>query len=128
MILLLLHGALVDSLWLILYCGVGFFSLALAKAHGHVYGIEFLAGAVERARENASLNGLKARFFSDDVADGLPRLREALRRKRPFVVVDPARRGLEEGVIDELIVLNPAGIAYIFLVTHEHSLVISNNF
>ena len=96
-----------------LYCGVGFFSLALAKAHGHVIGVEFLAGAVERARENASLNGLKARFFSDDVADGLPRLHEMLRRKRPFVVVDPARRGLEEDVVDEIIALNPAGLAYI---------------
>ena len=54
-----------------LYCGVGFFSLALARTHGSVIGVEFLAGAVERARENASLNGLKARFFVDDVLDDL---------------------------------------------------------
>ena len=81
-----------------LYCGVGFFTLGLARHHSTVLGIELLAGAVERAKENASLNGLRSKFISSPVQDILPKFQN--KWIHPFVIVDPARRGLESGVIE----------------------------
>src|SRR6185437_10207476 len=40
-----------------LYCGLGNFTLALAKSAGHVVGVEGEAGLVARARQNALRNG-----------------------------------------------------------------------
>lgn len=43
----------------------------------------------------------------------LPLVQKRLGTRRPDVVVNPARRGLEEGVIDGLVALNPRRIAYV---------------
>ena len=94
-----------------LYCGVGFFSLALSKEFNHVIGIEGVEGSIIRARNNAINNQLKAEFFAgvvDDVLDD-----NIAKLNRPFVVVDPARRGLESFVIDSLHQHLPCAIAYI---------------
>lgn len=42
-----------------LFCGLGNFSLPLARVSGHVVGVEGDAGLVERARANARENGLE---------------------------------------------------------------------
>ena len=94
-----------------LYCGVGFFGLALAREFGHVFGIEGVEGSIRRARMNAFDNNIKADFASgvvdDLIEDKISRLNQA------FIVVDPARRGLESYVIDELHKYTPKAIAYI---------------
>lgn len=41
-----------------LFCGLGNFSLAIARRGAHVYGIEGSAALVRRAQENAAVNGL----------------------------------------------------------------------
>ena len=100
-----------DSPMVDLYCGVGFFALALAKEFGHVFGIEGVEGAVRRARGNAFDNGLQADFSAgvvdDLIEDKISRLNQA------FIVVDPARRGLESYVIDSLHRYTPKAIAYV---------------
>jgi 23S rRNA (uracil1939-C5)-methyltransferase len=96
-----------------LYCGVGALTLQLARQHGWALGAEVVPGAVERAAENALLNHLPARFLGGPVAELLPQIEEATRGRAPLVVVDPARRGLEEGVIADLLRLEPALIAYL---------------
>lgn len=52
-----------------LFCGLGNFSLALAARGAQVLGVEASADMVERARENAALNGLESacRFLSADL-------------------------------------------------------------
>ena len=96
-----------------LYCGVGGFTLALAKAHGWAYGAEVVEGAIARARENARLNHIPAEFGVGRVADIVPELAKRTEGQGPVVVVDPARRGLEEGVIDSLLSLQPAVVGYL---------------
>ncbi|MDG1477994.1 MAG: 23S rRNA (uracil(1939)-C(5))-methyltransferase RlmD [Myxococcota bacterium] len=96
-----------------LYSGVGGFALALGKAHGWALGIEGITSAVTRARANARLNRISAEFIAGDVAEVLPDVKTRLDGRAPVVVVDPARRGLEDGVIDGLIDLNPARLAYL---------------
>jgi 23S rRNA (uracil1939-C5)-methyltransferase len=84
-----------DSSVLDLYCGLGNFSLALARAARQVVGVEGDAGLVERARGNARRNGIRnAQFFSADLtaelsADALPWLAQHY----SHVLLDPPRAG-----------------------------------
>lgn len=96
-----------------LYCGVGGLSLVLGQEHGWACGVEVVGGAVLRARENARRNRVQAEFHAGDVAGVLPQLAERLAERHPVLVVDPARRGLAEGVIDAMLEIEPARIAYL---------------
>ncbi|CAK0757652.1 23S rRNA (uracil(1939)-C(5))-methyltransferase RlmD [Gammaproteobacteria bacterium] len=55
-----------------LYCGLGNFSLPLARCGARVTGIEGDPGLVARARENAQRNGLAVEFLVHDLSRGLP--------------------------------------------------------
>ncbi|MFK7927413.1 MAG: 23S rRNA (uracil(1939)-C(5))-methyltransferase RlmD, partial [Myxococcota bacterium] len=101
------------SLVVDLYAGVGGMALQAAKRAGWALGVELVEGAVGHARESARRNGLTAEFINDEVHMALPLVQKRLGKRRPDVVVNPARRGLEEGVIDELVALNPRRIAYV---------------
>lgn len=54
-----LLGLTAESRVLDLFCGLGNFTLALARRAREVYGLEGDAGLVARARDNARLNGLE---------------------------------------------------------------------
>ncbi|MEX0731338.1 MAG: 23S rRNA (uracil(1939)-C(5))-methyltransferase RlmD [Aquisalimonadaceae bacterium] len=95
-----------------LFCGLGNFTLPLARRAGRVVGVEGAASLVERARRNAQLNGTdNAVFHVADLAGdvtGLPWLRE------PFdkVLLDPPRSGAAE-VIPRLSTLGARRIVYV---------------
>ncbi len=95
-----------------LYCGIGNFSLALAPFVAGVTGIEGVTTMVQRARENATLNGFdNCSFAQADLHlpwQGLP----WSQRKYQKVVLDPARAGAA-GAIDEVARLKPAQILYV---------------
>jgi len=77
-----------------LYCGLGNFSLALARRGARVTGVELGEAMVARARDNAARNGLTAAFASADLSDP----REAARRiaaGAPKLLLDPPRSGAE---------------------------------
>jgi 23S rRNA (uracil1939-C5)-methyltransferase len=96
-----------------LYSGVGFFTNALAKEHSWAMGIEGNSTAVKRAKQAASINKLMVKFREGEVIEELFDLQEELQGASPCFIVDPARRGLEDGVIDEILSQNPAGIIYV---------------
>ncbi len=97
-----------------LYCGVGGFALQAAKHTGWALGVEEVEGAVVRARDAARRNGISgAEFLSDVVLYALPDLVKRVKHLRPVITVNPARRGLEEGVIEGIVGLEPRRIAYI---------------
>lgn len=83
-----------------LFCGLGNFSLPIARSGAVVLGIEGSAALVERARQNARANGLAdhAEFVSDDLfkIDA-----EKLAALGPFdkILVDPPRDGAIEIMI-----------------------------
>ncbi len=74
-----------------LFCGIGNFSLVLARHGATVGGFEASAGAIERARENADLNGLDHRC-EFDVAD-LYDSGHALPSGTQRLLLDPPRSG-----------------------------------
>jgi 23S rRNA (uracil1939-C5)-methyltransferase len=96
-----------------LYSGVGGFALMAAGRAGFAVGVEEVEGAVLRAREAARANRVPAEFLWGPVVEVLPELGQRLAGTRPKVVVDPARRGLEPGVLDAVVALQPAAIGYV---------------
>ena len=84
-----------------LFCGLGNFSLALARRGARVSGVELGDAMVARARDNAARNGIDGAFFHagdltrpEEVAS---RLAAGVRR----VLLDPPRSGAE-AVVDAL--------------------------
>lgn len=84
-----------------LYCGVGSIALQAAKRGANVIGIEIQKEAIQRAKENAKLNGMtNARFFAEKAEE---RPDEILKKYNPKgVFVDPPRAGLDEKLIHAL--------------------------
>jgi 23S rRNA (uracil1939-C5)-methyltransferase len=75
-----------------LFCGLGNFSLPLAKVGASVVGFEGNRELVERARENAAANGLVAQFQVLDL------FKAGIAPFGPFekIVLDPPREGAVE--------------------------------
>ncbi|MEX2122541.1 MAG: 23S rRNA (uracil(1939)-C(5))-methyltransferase RlmD [Woeseia sp.] len=81
-----------------LFCGIGNFSLPLARGSAEVLGIEGDSAQVSRARQNAELNGIgNCEFRCGDLAaiDGKERW---IRQCWDKVLLDPPRCGAEEVV------------------------------
>lgn len=96
-----------------LYCGIGTFTLPLAKAGAQVIGLEENETAVMDARENAERNGIEsASFQTGRVEDALPILLKQLGLPH-VVVVDPPRAGLSGQVVEAIIKAAPERIVYV---------------
>jgi 23S rRNA (uracil1939-C5)-methyltransferase len=94
-----------------LYCGVGFFTLPLARRFEHVLGIEENGKAVEFAERNASSADLyNIEFRAESVRRYLSNIVEA---ELDFVLLDPPRAGTEKDTIMNLIRLRPKQISYV---------------
>jgi 23S rRNA (uracil1939-C5)-methyltransferase len=78
-----------------LFCGLGNFTLPLARVGGHVVGAEGEAGLVQRARDNAAHNGLaNVEFHAADLTQdlaGKPWMRAGFDR----LLLDPPRSGAD---------------------------------
>jgi 23S rRNA (uracil1939-C5)-methyltransferase len=77
-----------------LFCGLGNFSLPLARSGAHVVGVEGDAGLVARARDNATLNAVSnIEFVCGDLAQ--PSAGDAAWARQPYdkVLLDPPRAG-----------------------------------
>ena len=80
-----------------LFCGLGNFSLPLARRAKHVVGVEGEAGLVERARSNARRNGIaNAEFFAANLAAEDVGVSIWARRSYSKVLLDPPRAGARE--------------------------------
>ena len=101
-----------DSRVLDLFCGLGNFSLALARRAGRVLGVEGDTSLVEKAKENAAANEVaNAEFqardlFSDAVSDWDP-------GTFSHVLVDPPRSGAIEALKTICTKVVPDALAYV---------------
>lgn len=94
-----------------LFCGLGNFSLALARRGARVTGVEGDAALVERARDNARRNGLEAEFHVANLFEdcrGLPWARQ----EYDGLLLDPPRAGAEAS-IHLVPLLQPRRIVYV---------------
>ncbi len=109
-----------------LYCGVGLFTVPLARRFRSVIAVEDDAAATEFARKNLSASGLaNAEVVNQDVADWLDlecagidgvldrRDTEAARHQIDLLLLDPPRTGAESRVISGIVKLRPERICYV---------------
>ena len=95
-----------------LFCGLGNFTLPLARRAGHVVGVEGDAGLIARARDNATANGLaNVEFHAADLSKDLaaePWMRAGFDK----LLLDPPRAGAAE-VIAQLPLKGISRIVYV---------------
>ncbi len=92
------------------YCGVGTFSLPLARKVSQVIGIELNPASIEQANNNAKINQIKnATFYPGRVKDCL----EQIELQPDILLLDPPRKGCDPQVITAILNLQPSRIAYI---------------
>jgi 23S rRNA (uracil1939-C5)-methyltransferase len=95
-----------------LFCGLGNFTLPLARCAGAVVGVEGEAGLVARARANAERNGVaNAEFHAADLAkdlSGEPWMRAGFDK----LLIDPPRAGAAE-VLAQLPLAGISRIVYV---------------
>jgi len=97
-----------ESRVLDLYCGLGNFTLALARSAGHVVGVEGEAGLVTRARENARRNAISnVEFHVGDLSKPAEPTPVWLREPYTHVLLDPPRVGAPAELLAA--VARPAG-------------------
>ena len=106
-----------------LYCGIGTISLFLAKKAKHVYGVEIVPQAIEDAKENAEWNQIdNVTFYVGKAEEVLPRFYEQQgtgihetdsMRNPDVIVVDPPRKGCDEGCLSTMVMMKPERIVYV---------------
>ncbi|WP_142471754.1 23S rRNA (uracil(1939)-C(5))-methyltransferase RlmD [Klebsiella oxytoca] len=95
-----------------LFCGMGNFTLPLAKRAAQVVGVEGVSALVAKGQENAALNALhNVTFFHENLEEDVTRQAWA---KHGFdkVLLDPARAGAA-GVMLHIIKLAPRRVVYV---------------
>ncbi len=100
------RGLLVDA-----YCGIGTYSLPLARLGWQVLGLEQHPGAVVLAERNALLNGLseRCRFQTADVVEAL----EPVLPHAQALLLDPPRKGLDPRVLAAIAACPPPQLLYL---------------
>lgn len=101
-----------DDLVLDLFCGLGNFSLPLAKHCSGVVGVEGSETMVKRARMNAEANGfINTEFFSANLEEP-----DVLARFSGYnftkLLIDPPRSGAFE-IVKQIEKINPSSIVYV---------------
>lgn len=94
------------------YCGIGTIGLIASKKAKKVISVETVRDAVENAKENAEINGIKnIEFYCADASDFLKSYAEE--NKADVVFLDPPRMGSTPKFLHSVLKLNPKKIVYI---------------
>jgi 23S rRNA (uracil1939-C5)-methyltransferase len=106
-----------ESTVLDLYCGLGNFTLPLARRAATVLGIEGDAGLVQRARDNAAANGLGNVHFETANLAGDEAAAQCLRLagepgRYSHVLIDPPRTGARD-ILPAIAKLAPRRLVYV---------------
>jgi 23S rRNA (uracil1939-C5)-methyltransferase len=125
-----------ESRVLDLYCGLGNFTLALAKSAAHVVGVEGDAGLVARAGQNALRNGLSnVELHVGDLSKPAAVPAAWLRGPYTHVLLDPPRVGAAPDMLAAIARIAPERLLYVSchpgslardlgILVHEHGFVL----
>ncbi|HEU24150.1 MAG: hypothetical protein C0176_00655 [Mesoaciditoga sp.] len=90
-----------------LYCGVGFFSLQLAKKFEKITGIESSPSSIIEAKKNAKLNEIKNVDFK------VGKTCDLSLREYSTIVVDPPRSGIDRETMKNILDAKPERLIYV---------------
>jgi len=96
-----------------LYCGAGTIGLSMADKAKEIIGVEIVPEAIEDAKINMNLNGIKnARFICGDAAEAAKVLKsEGI--KPDVIILDPPRKGCSPEMLETAAQMNPERIVYV---------------
>ncbi|MEK7615010.1 MAG: 23S rRNA (uracil(1939)-C(5))-methyltransferase RlmD [Patescibacteria group bacterium] len=92
-----------------LYCGTGFFSIALAKHAKSVIGVELSDEAIVDAKENALLNDLQNTQYISAKTEEF----DWATYKPDVVILDPPRSGMHTKALADVLRIRPKEIIYV---------------
>ncbi len=99
------HEILVDA-----YCGIGTFTIPLAKKVKQAIGIEVHPASIIQAKQNAEINQItNVNFYTDKVEKYLQKINIVA----DIILLDPPRQGCDHRVIETLLNLQPSKIVYV---------------
>lgn len=101
-----------DDLVLDLFCGLGNFSLPMAKQCAKVVGVEGSKTMVERAYMNAKANQLENVDFYAANLDDVAEVNNLVQQRFNKVLIDPPRSGALE-IVKQIDAINPERIVYV---------------
>jgi 23S rRNA (uracil1939-C5)-methyltransferase len=97
-----------------LYCGTGSIGIFCSKQAKKIIGVEFVADAIEDAKENALMNHLKeTAFFAGDVIDICDDAFFETHGKPDVIITDPPRAGMHEKLVRKLLDMGAPTIVYV---------------
>ena len=95
-----------------LFCGLGNFSLPMAKFCSQVVGVEGSQTMVERAYMNAKANGIMNTDFYAANLDDVHEVKKLAQHSFNKILIDPPRSGALE-LVKQIDILNPERIVYV---------------
>lgn len=97
-----------------LYTGTGTIANFVARQAREVIGIEYVPEAIEDAKVNSELNGIRnTRFYAGDMKDILTEEFVRQHGQPDIIITDPPRAGMHGDVIDVILKAAPGRIVYV---------------
>ena len=96
-----------------IYCGIGTIGLSMASEAKQLIGVEIVESAAENAKLNAELNNYKNAEFHCSNADNAADIIAKAGITPDVIILDPARKGCQKSVLQDLAALNPERIVMI---------------
>ena len=97
-----------------LYTGTGTIANFVARQARQVIGIEYVPEAIEDAKVNCAINGIKnTLFFAGDMKDILNDDFVAQYGRPDVIITDPPRAGMHEDVVNVILNAEPKRIVYV---------------
>lgn len=97
-----------------LYTGTGTIANFVSRQAREVIGIEYVPEAIEDAKVNSEINGIKnTLFFAGDMKDMLTQNFINEHGRPDIIITDPPRAGMHQDVIDVILFAEPKRIVYV---------------
>ena len=97
-----------------LYCGTGSIGIFVSGGAKKIIGVETVSEAIEDAKENAEINGLKhTSFFAGDVIDVCDDAFFETHGKPDVIITDPPRAGMHEKLVLKILAMEAPTVVYV---------------
>ncbi|KAL8705201.1 MAG: hypothetical protein Q9201_001657 [Fulgogasparrea decipioides] len=104
------------------YSGSGLFSITLSSLFYATLGIDIAPSSIASANQNAKLNNIEnATFVTGDAANIFAEAKKRFKAEESVVVVDPPRKGCDDGFLKQLLGWGPARVVYVSCNVHTQA-------
>ncbi len=102
-----------DDVLIDAYCGIGTIGIIASDKVKKVYGVEIVPEAIDNAKENLKLNGVKNAEYICGKAE--EQIEKWMKSGLPAttIVVDPPRKGCDEKLLETIVNMNISKIVYV---------------